>query len=148
MRHTLGILIAVCCLAIDGSQPIAVARTVQSSDHQATVRAFVDAFNARAIDDMLRLATEDIEWVSVDGVKIAAEATGREALRRSMSAYFASCPTCRSRTEIGVSTPSRVTAVETATWRSAADERSQRSVSVYEFSGARIRRVYYFPAER
>ena len=39
------------------------------------VRSFVDAFNARNVDGMLALAADDIQWLSVDGPKLAAETT-------------------------------------------------------------------------
>lgn len=141
------ILAALCCLMVDGNHRTP-AETQRPEDQRATVRAFVEAFNARRIDDMLRLATEDVEWLTIQGTTVSVETSGREALRKSMSAYFTSCPTCRSQIEFGASTPSRVTAVETATWTNASAERSQRSLSIYEFSGPLIRRVYYFPAER
>jgi len=118
-------------------------------DHAATVRSFVAAFNAQDIDRMLALAAVDIEWISVDGAKIAIETAGKDALRKSMTAYFKSCPSCRSEVEIRAVTASRVAAIETASWTSAANgPRSQRGLSVYEFQDARIRRVYYYPAEK
>lgn len=116
-------------------------------DHAATVRRFVDAFNARDIDAMLALATDDVEWLSVDGAKISVETSGKDALRKSMTAYFKSCPTCRGAVDIRTVTAARVAAVETASWTDASGPRSQKSLSVIEFHDGRVRRVYYFPVE-
>ena len=117
-------------------------------DHAATVRAFVDAFNAQNVERMLALVTADVEWISVDGVKLSTETAGKDALRTSMTAYFKGCPTCRSAVEIGTATANRVATVETASWTGAAGPRSQRGLAVYEFKDGLIRRVYYFPAEK
>ena len=117
-------------------------------DHARTVEAFVAAFNARDIDAMLALATDDIEWLSVDGTAVSVETSGKTALADSMRKYFASCPTCRSEVVIGTQTATRIAAVETATWTAASGARSQRRLSIYEFAEGRIRRVFYYPAER
>jgi hypothetical protein len=111
------------------------------------VRSFVAAFNARSIDDMLKLATDDVEWLSVDGTKVTVETAGKDALRTSMTAYFKRCPTCRSAVEIGPSTAARVAAIETASWQSQKGPRRQRSLSVYELQNGLVRRVYYYPLE-
>lgn len=113
-----------------------------------TVRAFVAAFNARDLDGMLALADDAVEWASVDGTKVALETAGKEALRASMTSYFASCPSCRSTLEWVKAAGSRVAALERASWTNAKGEaKSQASLSVYELRDGRIARVYYFPAE-
>ena len=118
-----------------------------SSEEQ--VRAFVEAFNTRNIDGMLALAVEGIQWLSVDGQKIATETEGKEALKASMTKYFQQCPTCRSELVWIKTVGSRVTAQERARWTNKAGaEVSQTGLSVYEFKDGRIARVYYFPAER
>src|SRR5688572_642193 len=94
-------------------------------DHPAIVRSFVAAFNARDVDRMLALATDDVEWMMVDGTKVAVETSGKDALRKSMTAYFKSCPSCRSEIEIGTVTATRVAAIETASWTAAGGPRSQ-----------------------
>ena len=113
------------------------------------VRAFVAAFNARDVDGMLALATDGVEWASVDGAKVTIETAGKEALRTSMTSYFASCPSCRSALEWVAVTGARVAAFERASW-TAKDgaAKSQASLSVYELVDGKIARVYYFPAER
>ena len=128
---------------------LTLAAPVQAApDHSQTVQAFVAAFNARDVDAMLALVTDDIEWLSVDGASVAVETSGKAALAESMRKYFASCPTCRSEVAIGARTTARVAAVETATWTASSGARMQRSLSIYEFADGRIRRVFYYPAER
>lgn len=120
----------------------------QSMDHARIVEAFAAAFNARDVDAMLALAHDDIEWLSVDGAKVSVETAGKDALRQSMTAYFESCPTCRSEVEITGGTAVRLAVVETASWTAASGRRSQKSLAIYEFADGRIRRVSYYPAER
>jgi hypothetical protein len=134
---------------------VAVAVLV-ASEHQVTssveqerrVRAFVAAFNARDIDAMLALADDNIQWLSVNGPKVTIETEGKLALGQSMGRYFKSCPSCKSSLEWVQIAGSRVTAMERATWSSKSGAKSQSGLSVYEFNGDKILRVYYFPAER
>lgn len=132
--------------AITASGPAAAA---EAGDAQtALVEEFVAAFNAREIERMLALADERIEWLSVDGAGVAVETAGREALRQSMTSYFASCPSCRSALEWTRTAGLRVAALERASWTTAAGvAKAQKSLSVYELRDGRIARVYYFPAE-
>lgn len=116
---------------------------------EAIVARFVEAFNAHDVDAMIALAHDDIEWLSVSGAAITIETRGHEALKESMAAYFAACPSCRSAlawTKTGVS---RVAVLERATWTAKdGSTRSQASIAVYELEGRKIRRVHYFPAEK
>ncbi|HAV61366.1 MAG TPA: hypothetical protein DCY13_03270 [Verrucomicrobiales bacterium] len=116
--------------------------------HEQAVRDYVNAYNARDLDTMLRLVADDFQWLSITGDRIAADANGREALRKSMTAYFNSAAAVRSNLEWVRASASRVVALERATWKTADGERSQKSLSVYEFRGGLIARVYYFPAEK
>ena len=118
-----------------------------SIEPEKQVRAFVEAFNARDIDGMLALADENVQWLSVDGAKISVETEGKAALRESMTRYFRSCPTCKSSLEWIQRAGSRVTAMERANWTGKSGAKSQSGLSVYEFGGDKILRVYYFPAE-
>jgi hypothetical protein len=123
-------------------------RAVNSSvEPEKQVRAFVEAFNARDIDGMLAMADENIQWLSVDAAKISVETEGKAALRESMSRYFRSCPTCKSSLEWIQRAGSRVSAMERASWSGKSGAKSQSGLSVYEFRGDKILRVYYFPAE-
>lgn len=97
---------------------------------------------------MASLVTDDIEWVSVVNNEIIVEAKGKNNLIESMDIYFKSCATCRSKLSDLVSTTSRLSAVEVASWQGKSGLKSQRAISVYEFSNGLISRVYYFPAEK
>jgi hypothetical protein len=111
------------------------------------VRAFIEAFNARDIDGMLALADENVQWLTVDGAKISVETEGKAALRESMVRYFRGCPSCKSSLEWIQRAGSRVTAMERASWSGKSGPKSQSGLSVYEFRGGKILRVYYFSAE-
>lgn len=118
-----------------------------ATDREALVRKFVEAFNRQDPDAMMAMMAPNIQWLSVDGEKISSEGSSRDAIGASMKKYFKSCPTCRSSLAGVVATPNRLTAVEIAQWKKGTVDKEQRSISVYEFSGAMISRVYYFPAE-
>lgn len=139
------IVVAVIFVALAVFAPRPAFTTVE---HEKRVRDLVDAFNARKLDAMLDLVHEDIQWLHVNGTKISVEVEGREALRESMRRYFSSCGSCKSSLEWVQTAGSRVTALERAGWTSKDGvAKSQTSLSVYEFSGDKILRVYYFPAE-
>jgi hypothetical protein len=116
-------------------------------EQEKRVREFVEAFNARKVDVMLELTAENIQWMIIDGAKVSIETEGKGALRESMERYFSSCSSCRSSLEWVQIAGSRVTAMERASWSGNDGAKSQRSLSVYEFRGGKILRVYYFPAE-
>ncbi len=118
-----------------------------AADREVLVRKFVEAFNRQDPDAMMGMMAPNIQWLSVDGEKISSEGSSREGIGAGMKKYFKSCPTCRSTLAGVVATPNRLTAVEIAQWKKGGVDKEQRSVSVYEFSGALISRVYYFPAE-
>ncbi|HWT15267.1 MAG TPA: nuclear transport factor 2 family protein [Patescibacteria group bacterium] len=125
-----------------------IAPPAQSVDARVdTVKAFVAAFNAHDATRMAALASPQIEWLSVDGRSVTVTSIGRAQLLSEMAAYFRGCPSCRSRIEQVVAAPERVVTVELAWWQGERGPREQSSVAVYEFDGARIRRVHYFPAE-
>ena len=122
-------------------------RVDSSGESQKQVRAFIEAFNARDLDVMLALADENIQWLIVDGAKVSVETEGKAALRESMVRYFRSCPSCKSSIEWIQKAGSRVTVMERASWSGKSGAKSQSSLSVYEFRGDKILRVYYFSAE-
>lgn len=119
-----------------------------SVEQEKRVRAFVAAFNARDTDAMLALVDENIQWLNVDGPKVTIETEGKVALGQSMARYFKSCPSCKSSLVWVQIAGSRITAMERATWSAKSGAKSQSGLSVYEFNGDKILRVYYFPAER
>jgi hypothetical protein len=64
------------------SPPVLTERSVSAisiDDREKQVREFVEAFNTRKIEKMLELADENIQWLSIDGVKISVETEGKKA---------------------------------------------------------------------
>lgn len=125
-----------------------LAYSESGSSHLRTVEQFIAAFNAHDSGAMAGLVTEDVAWLSIAGDKVGIETSGKSELVASMDAYFKSCPTCQSVLSGTISTAGRVSAVEIASWQGKAGLKSQRGLSVYEFSEGLIHRVYYFPAEK
>lgn len=116
--------------------------------NEQRVRDYVSAFNQRDLDTMLSMVSDDIQWLNVAGDKITIETSGKAKLRESMTAYFKSNPSAKSQLEWVQATASRVAAQERATWQGKSGQKSQASLSVYEFRAGLISRVYYFPAEK
>jgi hypothetical protein len=112
------------------------------------VDALIAAFNAHDVDAMLANVDDQIQWLNIEGSKLALEAEGKTELRQSMERYFRACPSCRSSLVWSQSAVSRLTALEQATWMGKNGPMSQSSLSVYEFRGDKILRVYYFPVEK
>lgn len=139
-RHLVWVLLLILTPGVQANEPVPA--------HINTVEQFVTAFNAHDSDAMADLVADDIEWLSIDGRQITLEVKGKDNLIESMDSYFKSCPTCRSELAEMVATTSRVSAVEMATWQDKSSLRSQRAISVYEFSDGLITSVYYFPAEK
>lgn len=111
-----------------------------------TVSRFVDAFNAHDVDAMLELAADKIRWMSVAGDKAVVEAAGHDELRSSMTDYFSSVPSARSKLRSLVASGPFVQAIEQAYWESDGAEKNQCSVSVYEIVDGKISNVWYFSA--
>jgi len=124
-----------------------VAQIAIASEKEDTVRDFVEAFSRHDPAAMIGLVDDAVQWLGIDGAKIAIEAEGKDALRESMTRYFASCASCRSSIESIETFGSRVVVLEVASWEARGEKRAQRAVAVHEFRDGRILRVYYFPAE-
>lgn len=141
----LGLVVLAMAISAVGSPESRQASS--GGEQEKRVREFLAAFNDRKIDRMLELAAENIQWMHIDGAKVSIEVEGKAALRQSMERYFRSCSSCKSSLEWVQTAGSRVTAMERASWSGKDGPKSQRSLSVYEFQGDKILRVYYFPAE-
>jgi len=115
--------------------------------HESIVQSYVEAFNAHNVEAMLKMVTDDVQWLAIDGDKIITETGNKEELRKGMEGYFESCSTCKSNLMQVFSTGRRVSALEVASFETAQGTRKQQSISIYEFSGNLIYRVYYFSAE-
>ena len=127
--------------------PVSAADEHAESGHESIVKKYVEAFNAHNVEAMLKMVTDDVQWLTIDGDKIVIETGNKDELRQAMEGYFESCTTCRSNLEHVFSTGARVSALEVASFETADDIQKQQSISVYEFSGNLIKRVYYFAVE-
>lgn len=114
---------------------------------QTRVAAFIEAFNAQQVDVMLAQVDADVELVWLDGGVATVDTKGRDALRQFLTEYFAANADVRSQLTWLSASHERVAAMETVAWTGAGGRRTQSSLSVYEFSAGKIRRVWYFPAE-
>ena len=146
-KRTLQLGLLVLAMAIVALASPEFRQANSAGEREKSVREFVEAFNARKIDVMLELTAENIQWMHIDGATVSIEAEGKAALRKSMERYFKSCSSCKSSLEFVQIAGSRVTAMERASWSGKGGPKSQSSLSVYEFRGDKILRVYYFPAE-
>ncbi len=93
---------------------------------------------------MMNLATDDVKWFTLAGDKLTTETSDKASLRKYMEGYFKSCPTCKSKISNANQNGNRVSMTETATWETEKGKQSNDSFAVYEFSGGKIARVYYY----
>lgn len=112
------------------------------------VTAFVEAFSKHDVADLVARTHADVEWLSIDGSTVSVETRGQEALAAYLQKYFEGCPSCRSTVEISSVSGNFVAAIETAHWESKGEKRSQASLSVYEITDGKIRRVWYYPTAK
>ena len=127
--------------------PVSAADEPPENGNEGIVHSYVEAFNARNVEAMLSMVTDDVQWLTVDGDTIVSETGNKEELRQAMESSFESPSTCKSNLEHVISTGERVSALEVASCETAQGIQKQQSISVYEFSGNLIKRVYYFSVE-
>src|SRR5262245_19027399 len=84
------------------------------TSNEQRVRDYVAACNKRDVDAMMSMVSNDIQWLTVTGDKIAVETQGKARLRESMATFFKSTPSAESQLEWVQSTGSRVAALERA----------------------------------
>jgi hypothetical protein len=119
-----------------------------AGEARTTVRALTDAFNKHDIDGMRTYWSADLVWYDVDGDQISVVAKGVDAMDAGMRDYFKAYPDVRSTLSRLAENGPYVTGVETARWTSKGAAREQSSVVVYEIRDAKVRRVWYYPAEK
>jgi ketosteroid isomerase-like protein len=59
------------------------------------VQEFVAAFNSHDVDGMMKLVSEDVEWLNIKGNEVDLQTVGRSATRAAMKGYFSSTPTTK-----------------------------------------------------
>ncbi|MCP5117066.1 MAG: nuclear transport factor 2 family protein [bacterium] len=112
------------------------------------VKALLAAFNDHSPERMAELVSEDFELFYVAESETTLGLRGPEALQTEMRGYFGNLPTVRSEAEISVASGSYVAFKETVSWQHEGEERSQLSLVVYQVRDGKIRRAWYYPAER
>ena len=100
-------------------QPVSV------SASEDVVRQLYTAFNAHEATALVAHVSDDVRWMSVAGDAVVVETSGREALRASMSRYFRSTPTVRSRIAALMPAGEFVTVHERVTWMQGPTEKTQ-----------------------
>ena len=134
------------CLSLFANLAAAANANV-TNKYEQIVRSYIAASNARDTETMLRMVVDDVQWLSIDGDTVVKETNNKAELRVGMVEYFKSCGSCKSRLERIFSTHRSVSALEVASFETSSGIQEQQSISVYEFAGDLIRRVYYFPVE-
>ncbi|MEO9461489.1 MAG: nuclear transport factor 2 family protein [Marinomonas sp.] len=114
-----------------------------------TALAYVEAYNARDLEAMLKLMHEDVQWLSISGAKVEVFANGKADLTAQMREYMASPMATRSEIDGDVTDGRFVAVREIARWTDKdGAERSQSALAVYEFEDDLVRRVWYYPASK
>jgi hypothetical protein len=111
---------------------------------EAVVRQLYTAFNAHDAAALVARVSDDVRWMTVAGDAVVVETSGREALRASMTRYFRSTPTVRSRIAALMPAGEFVTVHERVTWMRDSTEKTQSAVAVYRIRNAQIVSVWYF----
>lgn len=127
---------------------VAVPASAEDRTPTEVVEALFAAFNDHDPERMAELVTEDFELYYMADGKAVLGVEGPEALRQEMTGYFGGLPTVRSVAETSMVSGSYVACKETVSWRHEDEERSQFSLAVYEVRDGKIRRTWYYPAER
>lgn len=123
-----------------------VAREAATNAELGVVRTLVEAFNRHEPERMAALVHEDFEYLSVDGSKVSVDAVGREALKQSMTSYFASVRDVGSVIEHVTVTGPYVAIRERVSWTGKSGRRSQAALGVYEVREGLVKRAWYYPA--
>ena len=114
---------------------------------EEAVKKLIAAFNAHDVDAMVAMVDPKVQWLSLNGSKIAVEADGSEALAKGMGGYFKALPSARSTVESIMVSGSFVAVRERAHWSAKGEDRSQAALAVYQVRDGKILRVWYYPAE-
>lgn len=138
-------LLTVVALAL--ALPMSLAASTDESPLK-TVESFMAAYNAHDVDAMVALSHPEIQWLSLEGAAIAIEAEGADALKAAMESYFAAIPSSRSVAESTMEAGRFVSVWERAEWQGKDGPQSQSALAVYEVEDRKIRRVWYYPAQR
>ncbi len=118
----------------------------KNRDNIATVKNYVEAYNLRDLQAMMKHTVENIHWGIVDGDKVMIETKDRKSLTKALKQHFSRARKSHSNL-IGISQYGNfVSAIEQVTSTKDGQPRSQCSLSVYQFDERLIEFVWYYPA--
>lgn len=158
--HTLAIVLTfgVCCSQMGHAQELSLAqdRNETAPTHkddananQVIVNALIDAFNEHDPKKMVKLVDPGIELYYVgDNGKTEMSLSSATDLEKEMSGYFRAVPDVKSTIKDLTVAGRFVSAQERVEWTRQGKKVSQFSLSVYEIQNEKIRRVWYYPAQR
>jgi len=126
----------------------AFAQTSIDSSSVTILRTYVEAYNRHDVDKLMTMVADDFTYLSVAGDSMQCDIRGSAPLREWLTGYFRSLPTVRSVIEDVFPCGAYLAMRESAIWQSKKGERSQVSIGVYEIQNGRIRRAWYFPAQK
>ncbi len=109
---------------------------------------YMDAYNAQDLEEMAEMLHADFQWLNIDEDDLSEIAGGRDQLLEELKGYFASGDLTKGRLSDVSVNGQFVSALETVYYMSDGEEKSQASISVYEIESGKLRRVWYFPAQR
>ncbi|MCW8875731.1 MAG: nuclear transport factor 2 family protein [Kangiellaceae bacterium] len=133
---------------------------VTNLDRLSLVEEYIEAFNARDIQQMLSRVTDDIHWMSIMETKAAVETSTKQALAVALKDYFVQVPSVKTKWIKTNTFGSWAFGVEQVTWLSSKSASGQSgdqngmqmkiqcSLSVYQFEGQLIKSVWYYPAQK
>jgi len=126
----------------------AFAQSAVDSSSVTILRAYVEAYNRHDVDKLMTMIADDFAYFSVAGDSMQCDIRGSAPLREWLTGYFRSLPTLRAVIENIFPCGAFLAMRERAIWQSKKGERSQVSIGVYEIQNGRIRRAWYFPAQK
>ena len=113
------------------------------------VRALIEAFNAHSPEKMAQVMASDIEVYYVDAKgKTAKASDNAETLVGEMKGYFRALPDVKSHIDSHMVTGRYISVNERVEWTRESKKVTQYSLSVYEIREEKIKRVWYYPAQR
>ncbi|MCB1606849.1 MAG: nuclear transport factor 2 family protein [Xanthomonadales bacterium] len=133
-------LLAACSSAV----PRSANGTAAAAD---VVRAYFAAINRQDQNAATALLASDVQWLAIEGGRSLLEADGREAMQRTLGAYFAATPDARSEVEVFARGVHRVAVYECVRWRTAGGSQRRCAHGLFEVQGEVIQRVWFWPAE-
>ncbi len=130
----------------EGAQHVDIGVTPVPAELQV-VQRLTDAFNAHDVNGIVALSGENVEWLDVRGRKLSVNASGRGAVTRQMTRFFAAHTSARCVIEDSVVAGSSVAVRRHIFWQEGSNMMSESSLVVYQIKNGLVRRAWFHPAE-